>query len=208
MIPFYIICAILLLFFLILIGKTIEGMEIKEVSNIAQVYMDSETTPIDKIEQLNDKIKNNFITNQEIISIMESSDFSNDAKLQKIYDISIDAVFNARMEAPSIYSTLGPTERLDSTKFKQIISILYNDDIEDPSTKLTLIKELNIKDPYLLKIIDDTTKSDNVKLFGKEIDGEEIVSSENIEENLKMPPLIKISTQSQKSKKSEKKKKK
>jgi hypothetical protein len=198
-------CAILLLFFLILISKTIEGMEIKEVSNIAQVYMDSDLTNIDKIELLKDKIKDNSISNQDIISIMESSDFADDVKLQKIYNISIDTLFNKRMESPSIYSTLGPTERLDSTKFKQIISILYNDNIEDPTTKITLIKTLNIKDPYLLKIIDDPTKSDNVKLFGKEIDGEELILSENIEENIKMPPLIKISKQSEKKNKKKKK---
>ena len=191
MIPFYIMCAILLLFFVILINKTREGMEIQELSNIAQVYMDPEATTLEKIELLNDKIKNNFITNQEIISIMESSNFSDDAKLNRIYEKSIDPVMNERMSKPSVYSELKENERLDSTKFKQILSILYNENIEEPSTKITLIKELNIKDPHLLKIIDDPTKSDNVKLFGKELDGDELITSDNIEENLKNPPKIK-----------------
>ena len=208
MIPFYIMCAILLLFFVILINKTIEGMEIKELSNIAQVYMDPEATTLEKIELLNDKIKNNFITNQEIISIMESSDFSDDAKLTKVYEKSIDPVMNNRMSKPSIYSELKDNERLDSTKFKQILSILYNETIDDPTTKITLIKELNIKDPHLLKIIDDPTKSDNVKLFGKELDGEELISSDNIEENLKNPPKIKINSTTQNKKTNKKKKNK
>jgi hypothetical protein len=37
-------------------------MEIQELSNIAQVYMDPEATTVEKIELLTDKIKNNFIT--------------------------------------------------------------------------------------------------------------------------------------------------
>jgi len=207
MIPFYIMCAILLLFFVILINKTREGMEIQELSNIAQVYMDPEATTVEKIELLNDKIKNNFITNQEIISIMESSNFSDEAKLTRIYDKSIDPVMNDRNSKPSVYSELKENERLDSTKFKQILSILYNENIDDPTTKITLIKELNIKDPYLLKIIDDPTKSDNVKLFGKELDGDELISSDNIEENLKNPPKIKINSTTQPKKTNKKNKK-
>ena len=49
---------------------------------------------------------------------------------------------------------------------------------------------MNIKDPYLLTIIDNTTTSDNVKLFGKELDGEEVITTDNIEQNLVNPPPI------------------
>ena len=138
---------------------------------------------------------------------MESSDFSDDAKLTKVYEKSIDPVMNNRMSKPSIYSELKDNERLDSTKFKQILSILYNETIDDPTTKITLIKELNIKDPHLLKIIDDPTKSDNVKLFGKEFEGDELISSDNIEENLKNPPKIKQIDTIKQNKKTNKKKK-
>ena len=149
MIPFYIICAIILLFFLILINKTLEGMEIKEYSYIAQTFMDPDATTDElKIDQLTEKIKNNEITNQDLISIIESSDFTNNQKINKIYDTTIDILHKLRNTSPSVYSDMSPNERLDSTKFKQILSILYNPNIEDSSTKMTLIKELNIKDTY------------------------------------------------------------
>jgi hypothetical protein len=189
MIPLFIICAFLLLVFLIIINKTREGLQFSEVANIAQVYTNNELLDTDKLEQLNDKKNNKIISDTEIIAILESTDLSESQKLEKIYGLSLDTLFNQRM-TESIYSTFPQSKRLDSTAFKNILAILYDESIDDPSVKITSIKEMNIKDPYLLTIIDNTTTSDNVKLFGKELDGEEIITTDNIEQNLVNPPPI------------------
>jgi hypothetical protein len=189
MIPLFIICAFLLLVFLIIINKTREGLQFSEVANIAQVYTNNELLDTDKLEQLNDKKNNKIISDTEIIAILESTDLSESQKLEKIYGLSLDTLFNQRM-TESIYSTFPQSKRLDSTAFKNILAILYDESIDDPSVKITSIKEMNIKDPYLLTIIDNTTTSDNVKLFGKELDGEEVITTDNIEQNLVNPPPI------------------
>ena len=204
MIPIYIICAVLLLIFLVIINKTREGLQLIETANIAQVYTNNELLDTDKIEQLNDKKNNKLISDVEIVAVLESTDLSDSAKLEKIYGMSIDTLFNQRM-TQSIYSTFSQEKRLDSTAFKKILGIIYDESIDDATTKINLIKVLNITDPYLLKIIDNTTTSDNVKLFGKEIDGDEIISTDTIEQNLINPPPIPEDKSSSKFKKLKKK---
>ena len=204
MIPIYIICAVLLLIFLVIINKTREGLELIETASIAQVYINSELLDTDKIEQLNDKKNNKLISDPEIVATLESTDLSDSAKLEKIYGMSIDTLFNQRM-TQSIYSTFSQEKRLDSTAFKKILGIIYDESIDDATTKINLIKVLNITDPYLLTIIDNTTTSDNVKLFGKELDGDEIISTDTIEQNLINPPPIPEQKSSSKNKKLKKK---
>ncbi len=203
MIPIYIICAVLLLIFLVIINKTREGMELPEIANIAQVFVDNELLTVEKIEKINDKIRDKLISDPEILATMESSDLSDTSKLEKVYGMSIDMLFNQRMTAPSIYSTYTIDQKLTSTEFVKILSILYDETIEDATTKINLIKVMNIKDRELLAIIDNPTTSDNVKLFGKELDGEEIITTDTVEQNLISPPPI-PSSSNKKSKKGKK----
>jgi hypothetical protein len=204
MIPIYIICAVLLLIFLVIINKTREGMELFEIAHIAQVFVDKELLTVEKIDKLNDKIRDKFITDPEILATMETPDLSDTLKLEKIYGMSVDMLFNQRMTAPSVYSSYTIDQKLNSTEFINILNILYDETNEDPTTKINLIKAMQIKDRELLAIVDNATLSDNVKLFGKELDGDEIITIDTIEQNLMNPPQIPQQSSNKKGKKGKK----
>ena len=183
-------------------------MELSEIGNISQVIINNEISDVEKIEQLNDKKNNKIISDPEAVAVLDTADFSDSVKLQKIYGMSIDTLYQQRITAPSVYSTMSQDKILDSTTFKKILGIMYDDTIDEPSNKIILIKLLNITDPYLLPILDNPTTSDNVKLFGKELDGEELITSDSFEENFKNPPPIPSSNNRGKKGKKGKKKKK
>lgn len=205
MVPFIIIVAFLFLLFTLIISKTIEGMEdaeqptLKEMSILARVYMNDD--PItEKLEEIKTNINDKIIIDPEIISIINSSDFTDSEKIEKTYDMTVGDLFNKRMK---IQKNLPRNKILDSTQHTKIISILYDETIEEAKTKLNLIKLLFITDDKLLAIIDNTQISENARLFGKNIDEDTIITTENIEENLintPEPPRTSTTTKSNKKK--------
>jgi hypothetical protein len=196
MVPFSIICALLLLFFLLLINKTLEAMtdlniQAKDISKIAKVTinMDPNNTNDDKISDINNI--SDFV-DTTILDIINNPDTTNQQKLD-ILNKRIDDLYNYYRRPESIvskYSESTPSKPLNSTEFKQILVIIFDDDIED-DLKVARIKALNIRYNEILTIIDDTTIPSRVKLIG--MDEDDVVITQNTVLNaLINPPLVPV----------------
>lgn len=192
MVPFCVICAILLLVFLIIINKTIEGMlTISEASHIAQVFLNDNLTANEKIEELKSKKESGIITDEIIINDLYTPDYpDNSTRLDYVYEDSLQTLYNERIDGNSVYSIRPETDRLNSKQFNQVVSYLFDDSLDEP-TKILKIKQINnLNDAELLAILDNPSLSESVKLYGKEEGDDVIITTNTLINLMENPPQL------------------
>jgi len=196
MVPFCIICAILLIFFLLIINKTLEGMSDLNIQakDVAKILKVTTNVDIDNTADKIDQIKGNTdFVDPSIIEILNNPDTTNQEKLDILNDkIKIlDDNYRRPESIVSLYNETTPSKPLNSTEFKQILTLIFDDDITD-ELKVERIKAMNIRYNEVLSIIDNQTLSARVKLLGMEEDGEIPVTQDTVLNALLNPPIIPV----------------
>jgi hypothetical protein len=185
-IPFSIICACLLLFFLIIINKTLEGLNLEEAGKVSNVLLDTTIGNTEKVRVLKDLIK----VDQNIIGDLNNEAYDDEDKIIAINDRLYTLLENRNTNEDSAYSEKESQELINFYTFKKILNLVYSklNDLSDKD-KIDVLKTYDIPESDINIAIENNSYA-KYKLY--EINLEDNDEEEPPEENiyLNKPTLL------------------
>jgi hypothetical protein len=161
--------AIILLFFLILLGSLREGLTSPQLYEIQKIMNNVNISSDEKIKLLYGDDASITILDAPILAILKDTNTDNEEKINALHDY-FDGLVNERNNNPnSIYKNI--PDKISSDDFFLINNIINNPDFENDTEKVFQMNSLKIKEPTFAPLIDINNKTiaDDVKLYG---DGE------------------------------------
>ena len=161
--------AIILLFFLILLGSLREGLTSIQTYEIQKIMNNVNISSDEKIKLLYGEDASVTIVDEPILTILKDTNTDNEEKINALHDF-FDNLVNERNNNPnSIYKNV--PDKISSDDFFLINNIINNPDFENDTEKINQLNNLKIKEPTFAPLVDiyNKTIADDVKLYG---DGE------------------------------------
>ena len=153
--------AILILLILIFFIPSREALTSQELYDVQDIINNSEMSVNDKVKALYGENATVSISDISIINILKDTSTDSETKINnlKLYFVNLVNLRNN----DSLYSSV--TNKITSDKFFLLNDIINNPDFDD-TEKMIQIKSLGIKENTFIDVFNNSSISDDVKIYG------------------------------------------